>query len=214
MESNYNLDTHFYIFDFKNASPIFKKIQSFKKLGEGWHYGEGRKFSAEVIKCAEDLAGYLSNNLFNKLNAFPGLDGEIMIKTYFPTSAIEITINSDLKANFMVETRAGEQLFESDTVSIADLKRQILSHRYTNFEWNSLEYSPSLITTLPTNDLLVSLSKTPQKPSGVVYRSYVKNAQKAIPLQFVSTSEKSTANSQILQSTGSFNLVYCPPVTI
>jgi hypothetical protein len=201
--SAYSLTTSFYTVALKTPNSVTEKIESFAGFKKKWHYGEGESFSKDVVNSAKELSIYLYENLFIKLNVFPGLNGEIMIKTYFPKTAIEITINNNLQANYMIETRGGDELFQSSEMSIADLKKQILSHRQLYFtEWNLLESCRLTTTTKKTRGLPALRLETHQKNSEAAFPFFVLNASQIIIQPFVNILEVSTLNTPILQYSG------------
>jgi hypothetical protein len=207
---NYDLNTSIFAFDFtQNKYPIISKISGFEKLGERWHYGEGCRFDKKTIEAALDFSFYLYNNLFTKLDAFPGLNGEILIRAYLPMTSIEIFIESNLNANFIVEDLSGNDLFNSTELSINDLKKQILSHRQLSIpEWNLLESSPLITTRKGLKNSQASPLETPQISEGAVFPLYVLNAQMTNLSEYANILEKNTQNIPILLSTGNSALNY------
>jgi len=199
--------THYSI----NDNPAVKKLKSFSDFESGWHYGEGDKFDKKILSNSLDLIIYLYNHLFLDLNVFPGLNGEIMIKAYFPKTAIEITLEKNLEINFMVEDRLGNELFQSDTMSIENFKNQILSQRQSLFEWNGSESYRYIITTIKTKGLQASLSKTPLKSLEGEYPLSLLVAQPNGPGVYVNIFEKNTQSTPILQFTGDLTGEYYPP---
>jgi len=209
-QSNNKFD-YFVVFDYKSASyPVINKIQSFELFDNKWNYGEGEKFNKSVINAAKDLSLYLYNNLFTDLSAFPGLDGEILIKVYFPNNCIEIFIHKDLTSNFLVEDKEGNELFTSPILKITDLKKQILSQRLS--AWNLQESYPSTTTTQDSRDLIASHLKTHRRSRGEAYPLSPLNAQFPVQQASVIILERPTKNTQILQSFGSSIMEYYQPL--
>lgn len=80
--------------DFVSATA--KKIRSFGALPIGWHYGQGRPLSVDVINKALAIDGYYRQLGFTTTDAFPGADGELMITAYRGPNCIETIISTDL----------------------------------------------------------------------------------------------------------------------
>jgi hypothetical protein len=70
------------------------KIRSFSTLQNGWHYGEGKAPSREMIDVAIGWNGVLNWLSFSNTDAFPGIDGEIMVTAYSGPHYIEILIET------------------------------------------------------------------------------------------------------------------------
>jgi hypothetical protein len=64
------------------SHPTQEKIFNFSRLESGWNYGEGERFSNEVIRSAMKLHSEIIFRGFSRTDAFPGLDGEIQITIY------------------------------------------------------------------------------------------------------------------------------------
>ncbi len=86
-----------------------KKIDGFKKLQSGWHYGSGIAPSDEVIKKAQsiNLVAVFSGM---KTDAFPGIDGEIQVTCYPDGEYWAFTIEIDGSINFYRENKFGEEV--------------------------------------------------------------------------------------------------------
>ena len=65
---------------------VIKKINYFTQLKTGWHYGEGDPVNKDVAKRAIDFCygqAIRSDYLFD-MDAFPGLEGDILVVVYDP----------------------------------------------------------------------------------------------------------------------------------
>ncbi len=78
------------------------KILSFRKLKRGWHYGQGSAISHGIIEKALRIHSVMLSLGFFETNAFPGVDGEVLLTCYFRDHCIEVTIeaNSDYSSNY------------------------------------------------------------------------------------------------------------------
>ena len=57
------------------------KIESYRDLPQGWHYGEGEAFSQDVIDRALALESQIRQYGI-ETDAFPGLGGEVLLIAY------------------------------------------------------------------------------------------------------------------------------------
>lgn len=73
--------------------PTLKKVQAFLRLQPGWHYGRGMAFTPELIKEALQFQVYATSLGFYETDAFPGIDGSIMLTVYEGPDSIEFTLN-------------------------------------------------------------------------------------------------------------------------
>src|SRR5690242_11793093 len=68
------------------------KIASFSKLKEGWNFSSGVPFSRQVLDIAIEI-----DRCFQcyglETDAFPGLDGEVMVAAYSLPIAYEVVVN-------------------------------------------------------------------------------------------------------------------------
>jgi hypothetical protein len=77
------------------ASATESKIQAFSRLKDGWSYSEGISFNDTVILQALALLRECSDLGFFKTNAFPGLNGEILLVVYRKNDSLEFTVEPD-----------------------------------------------------------------------------------------------------------------------
>jgi len=205
-----NVTNFVYLAPNKIKLPVFEKIKSFSKLQNNWHYGEGIKFKEEILTAALDFVTYLNNNLFDKFDAFPGFDGEILITCYSDKNVMDITINSDFTGCFIIESLDGETLFESDTLSISELKKGILLQRLLFFrEWNLSEFYQLNTMTASLKDLKVLRSKTLRRKKEVASQLLKTNAQSNIPTVFANTSKENILFTPSRQYFGNSTLTFC-----
>src|ERR1039458_7833127 len=88
-----------------------KKIQGFSYLQEGWHYGNGTPPTDLIIGQAISV-----NNLFIQVgltttNAFPGVDGEIMVTAYKDEYYIECIVEKN--GNYSITAEEKQVEFEN-----------------------------------------------------------------------------------------------------
>lgn len=81
--------------DFVSATAV--KIESFRSLPVGWHYGQGGPLSVDVVNKALQIDAYYRQLGFTTTDAFPGANGELMITAYRGPHCIETIISTDLR---------------------------------------------------------------------------------------------------------------------
>jgi hypothetical protein len=71
------------------------KILSFGQLPVGWHYGEGGPINRNIINTAIALFWQFFWPRFTDTDAFPGVDGEIMVTAYEGNHYVEVIVEAD-----------------------------------------------------------------------------------------------------------------------
>jgi hypothetical protein len=79
------------------------KIQSFAKLHPGWSFGEGIEFEPAILNKALQLAKTAHTLGFQETDAFPGLNGEIMVTVYQRDDYWEFTLSPKETITFVYE---------------------------------------------------------------------------------------------------------------
>ncbi len=80
-----------------------EKIESFRKFNDGWSFGEGVKFNAASLNKALQLVKTAHALSFQETDAFPGLNGEVMVTLYSGQDYWEFTIEPDESVIFVYE---------------------------------------------------------------------------------------------------------------
>jgi len=88
------------------------KIAAFEKLPFGWHSGFGLPPETETVRLTLELEAALRAAGLSKTNAYPGLDGEILLTAYHGTLFVELTVLGDGRVTFFVEQEDRETLYE------------------------------------------------------------------------------------------------------
>ena len=86
-----------------NIDPIVRRINSFKSLPHGWHYGEGR--GADQLAVESALHAYRAFRQFGitRIEAFPSVAGEVLIAGYFEEETVEFLCGIDGGVNVLHE---------------------------------------------------------------------------------------------------------------
>ena len=103
-------------------------IGGFAALQPGWHLGTGVAPPANRIGLAIMFASFIQN--YCEISAFPGSDGEILLKGYWKNERVELTFESDNTYTLVHEIDGEDELYES-RISLALVSiylTQILAH--------------------------------------------------------------------------------------
>lgn len=92
-----------------SSSPTLEKIRELAHYKDGWRFGDGVKFSKDVIKTATWLHLQAVDLGFLKTGVFPGLAGELIVTVYKAKHCLEFTINSDLNIDYVHEIGDGDE---------------------------------------------------------------------------------------------------------
>jgi hypothetical protein len=72
-----------------------RKIESFRSLQHGWHFGEGGPLQDHRATMGKELLSTLTLLGLTKTDAFPGPNGELMLTAYIGDQCLEILIQPD-----------------------------------------------------------------------------------------------------------------------
>lgn len=99
-----------------------QKIQNFKNLNQGWHFGEGIAPSSETIDIALGLVKE-AHITGCDVDAFPGINGEVQVTLYYDDEYLEFTVENDNSITFVHEKNGIEVCNEEGLdVSDADIR--------------------------------------------------------------------------------------------
>jgi hypothetical protein len=136
-------------------SKTVNDILDFAKLPTGWHYGRGGPISPKVCKWALQLYVHAINSGFSITEAFPGVDGEVMVSVYYRQHAFDFTINPDGSVDYRLE-------INDNDVEVADnLTLEAAKQKLTIFGivlWNLSASSTPNISAKKEADSLISPS--------------------------------------------------------
>jgi hypothetical protein len=137
------------------GNQIAKKIRSFSNLRAGWHYGQGGPILEDRINKAIKIHALLKYIGFLETDAFPGVDGEILLTCYFGNHYIEI----------LVDTAGEISIYhEKDSDVVEELKHvreaELVLSKMVGDIWNSSGSFISNITIRGEGDLTNWRSKT------------------------------------------------------
>lgn len=180
---------------FNNLTDTFQKIRSFHELKQGWHFGEGNGPNKETVELAEKITQMLHVELFCKVDAFPGVWGEIQVTAYPEDFFMEINILENGTIELVVEDKNQHELLDFEGLNLETLKKKI-SFFKQQILWKSFGY-------FPQNILTKTFLDSPALPSGILLvqeeesRYLRRNVQETLPMGHVNTLTPITGQSAI-----------------
>jgi hypothetical protein len=94
----------------KGISGTAEKIDSFSTLPKKWYYGSGAPPQHDTIESALWWNSKLIGAGFDKTDAFPGVNGEIMVTGYSGPHYIEVLVEPNLRIDLIYEINKQEQI--------------------------------------------------------------------------------------------------------
>ncbi len=132
-----------------------EKIEGFRNIPEGWHFGEGIRPSDLSVDLAhlinEAIGQYTSTT-----DAFLGVGGQIQVNGYFGHRFMELILE-DGRVYFLLE-KDGRPIFEEKNKGILDAISRIC---YWGAIWATSEYSIRIISTVQRERLPMLHSSNP-----------------------------------------------------
>lgn len=140
-------------------SRIEDKIRSFRTLPEGWHFGEGVGATDVTVNTAIFVTDLLSRFWVHDMDAFPCVDGGVLVHGYRGDDTIEIQCDPDGRIHIAHE-RGRDSLHEREDVSMDEIKEYLGELKWGQI--SSFEFSIQDITVLNVDDTQVRLSNPRQ----------------------------------------------------
>lgn len=117
------------------------KIESFRVLPEGWHYGEGASIDEATINRALDIYWCMVLNNFTETDAFPGACGEVQLAAYNGARFVSVIIEPTGEFSLIHEVNGADvcEPFETSDLSVVknfinDVARQVAGEcRWSSF---------------------------------------------------------------------------------
>lgn len=126
------------------------KIESFRHLPLGWHYAEGTPATPAAATQAIELLGYAAARGFLTTDAFPGIEGQVMLTVYEGPHYLEFLIGSDGDVEFVREEE-GQEAGDIETLTLEESKAEI--DRLREKVWPSSVRSTSNTGIIATTNL-------------------------------------------------------------
>lgn len=90
------------------------KIKAYTYLEDGWHYGEGRNSFPKATEVALFLVEEFKRKGWEKMDAFPDINGSVLLCVYDGDLCYEFTANEDGKIDYREEKRNGGYVEQAD----------------------------------------------------------------------------------------------------
>lgn len=107
------------------STPTSEKIESFRLLPKGWHYGEGGPVDDLVIRSAQELLAFFSMIGLTRTDAFAGAGSEALLAAYHRDHYIGLIIEPDGTFSLNHEV-AGLDISDCEGMSLSELKSALL----------------------------------------------------------------------------------------
>ena len=107
-----------------------EKIQSFADLPAGWHYREGVPAKELALKLALILLGDLERAGFADNDAYPGIDGSVMISAYDLPDSYDFDVRPSGRIT-VAHAREGEDddIFYQEGMTLEESQQKIKEFR-------------------------------------------------------------------------------------
>lgn len=100
---------------------VAHKILEFAALPEGWHFGEGVGATSDAVDSALSISALLADHQARNVEAFPCVDGGVLVHGYQGDDVLEIQCDPDRSIHFVHE-RSGGLVKDRESVSIDDIE--------------------------------------------------------------------------------------------
>ncbi|MCY4190351.1 MAG: hypothetical protein OXD42_03330 [Rhodospirillaceae bacterium] len=127
---------------------VAQRICSFAKLPEGWHFGEGVGATEVAVNSALAINTLLADYQSRKIEAFPCVDGGVVVCGHQGVDVVEIQCDPDGSMHLEHE-RERELVEERETVSIYDIEAYL-----GESAWSSSGFSTHNITVKNRVDII------------------------------------------------------------
>ena len=100
---------------------VASRIDGFAALPDGWHFGDGISAVAGAVQSAHAINSLFADYGARNIEAFPCIDGGILIHGYRRADVLEIQCNPDGQI-CLAHERDGGLVWEQENVSIGDIE--------------------------------------------------------------------------------------------
>ena len=145
MVAVFDNSTDFVIYPFdRMESSTVRKINEFGSLPKGWNFGSGIPSRKDTAKLAKKVLEFGVAEGFVRHDAFPGINGQIILTMYVRNHCLEFDIADDGKISIVWE-EGDKDNGDWESLSLAQTKDKILELK--GKIWNSLGRYTGVITT-------------------------------------------------------------------
>jgi hypothetical protein len=103
-----------------------RKIDRFRSLPVGWHYGRGGPISDSVISLTQELHRFLLQIGLTKTDAFAGADGEALLTAYHEQHYVAIVVEPTGEISVAHEV-AGTDVASAEDLDLKEAKGHLLA---------------------------------------------------------------------------------------
>lgn len=130
------------------------KLNSFRNLPEGWHFGRGGPLDAKVVEEAARTYNLLIFMGLTRTNAFAGAGGEAQVVAYHRNHVVSITVEANLSFTLDHETD-GDSVDYEEGLNFDNVKAKLreIAERIWSSSGSSIRS-----TTTPTQDVFPTWS--------------------------------------------------------
>ena len=134
MKNNNSSANVFIIHSDNEPDFLEERLKVIANLKKGWNYGEGIPINTKLIQTAKKIRNILKSNYFREYDAFPSVDGNLILVAYYNKYSFNLYIKHDsfiLKVitpeNNIIrigEYNSVEELINGGTAKTAPIKSQ------------------------------------------------------------------------------------------
>lgn len=134
------------------SHPTVTKMESFQYLPVGWHYGEGRPCAPEVLRQALLLHNTIIALGFSETDAFPGIDGGILLTVYEGVEYFAFRLEIDGTIIYSRETQDVE-VDERENLTLSQAQAILCTYRKEIWT-RSVSYTSGTLIAIENGSLL------------------------------------------------------------
>lgn len=134
--------------------PSHSKLETFRHLPAGWHYGKGGPISADAINRAKHVVDTLAINGFTHTDVFPNEGGEVLVTAYHQEHYLSVTVEE--QGYTLNHERAGNDVSFAESLDFPTLSKSL--NKIAREIWNMSGFSTRGNMTIPLGASTTSLS--------------------------------------------------------
>lgn len=176
---------------FRSEAPSIAKVISFARLYPGWHYGAGVPAPEKRVGRAIAYIMFFNGLGLDETDAFPGVDGEVMLTAYKGRHYLQLTLEANDRITAVYQIN-GDDVFYDEGLSNQDAISWIMDvvSKIEETECATSGLFTQGILTTELENLRSLSSKT--APTAAGYRSFRRNVRSRQAVAFVNTFANTT----------------------
>lgn len=117
------------------GDPAVRSILSFRQLEVGWHFGKGKAATEDAVNIALELQRTLREMGAEQIEAFPRIDGGIVVSAMKADDVVDVICNPDGSLGLYIERNDVElvDLVSTNTYTLQSLVRFLSWREKTQF---------------------------------------------------------------------------------